>query len=77
MGTYDELVKSGTEFSLLLSDQASDGEETVKKVSTHSKSSISPFNWRLERLPENSFQHYLVYIVEHASKTQANKNVNM
>lgn len=74
MGTYDELVKSGTEFSLLL-DQAGDVEEGEKKVSTYSKPSIFLFNRGLEHLPENSFQHYLDYIAEQDFEMQPNKNV--
>ncbi|KAH9634039.1 hypothetical protein HF086_001241 [Spodoptera exigua] len=31
MGSYDELMKTGTEFSMLLSDQASEGTDTDKK----------------------------------------------
>nr|UMW71136.1 ABC transporter subfamily C2 [Spodoptera frugiperda] len=31
MGSYDELMKTGTEFSMLLSDQASEGSDTDKK----------------------------------------------
>lgn len=73
MGSYDELMKTGTEFSMLLSDQASEGSDTDKKVSARLIPAILQFDCKLERLPENSFQHYLVYIAEQASNTQTNK----